>query len=334
MPAVKADAYGHGAVRVARELESWGVEWLCVSSAREALELRAAGIACRILVMIPVRNSIPELIGADIDLTVADSETLDLIVAAKADRPARVHLKVDTGMGRLGHGGASARRLAARAASLGQVEPVAVWTHFACADDADSGYTERQLAIFGQLLADLERDGTRPPLVHAANSAALLNYPDSHFDLARPGIALYGYPPGPYSSAAQSELTPALAVRSTIVFVKRVPPGTSISYGATWRSPAETTIATVQHGYADGYFRALGGLAEANLAGRRVKVVGRVCMDQLMIDIGDEVAAPGDEVTLLGPGGPTAAELAGLVGSIPYEVLTSIGRRVEREYLV
>jgi alanine racemase len=245
---------------------------------------------------------------------------------------ARVHLEVDTGMGRLGLPPEGAVRLAEQLARSPGVVLEGLFTHFACADEADRGFTERQIARFQHVLSELKRRGLTVPLAHAANSAGVLAYPEAHFDLVRPGIALYGYHPSPVTKPLLPDLKPVMTLSAPVVIVRRVKAGQSISYGATWRAPSDTTIATVRLGYADGYPRALGNRAQVRLHGALCPVVGRVCMDQLMVEVGALEVNVGDRATLFGPERPTAEELAQLAGTISYELLTRIGERVERSY--
>lgn len=338
LAAVKAEAYGHGLLPVARVLEASGVDAFGVATAAEALALRAAGSRVEVLLFGPVRAAIAELVAADVALTVAHVDDLRAIEAAGTAGRARVHLKVDTGMGRLGIGPSEAIALAAAVDRSPATELEGVWTHLAAADEptatADGGATDRQLTAFATLLARLERDGLRPRWAHAANSAGLLVRPDAHHDLVRPGIALYGQPPSAWIAARTPELRPVLRLDAPVTFVKRVPAGTPVSYGATWTAPRDTVVATVRMGYADGYPRALSSLAEAAHRGRRVSVVGRVCMDQLMIDLGPSgEAETGERVELVGGAAPAATALADAAGSFVYELLTGIGPRVQRRYV-
>lgn len=334
MAAVKANAYGHGDIRVAQHLASLGVPWFGVATRDEALSLRQAGIKEDILIFTPVYQGLEALIEHEIALSVTDTQSLGVaaLAAKEVGRPARVHLKVDTGMGRLGHKPEEALIIAAAADQHPNVALEAVWTHFACADEPGREFTERQLALFQAFLAELGARGIDVPLKHVANSAALIDYPESQFDLVRPGLALYGCVPGEVENLPEGALEPAMTLRAAITFVKKIRAGDSVSYGATWRAPQDTNIATVRFGYADGYPRNLGNRAEVNLNGTRCPVVGRVCMDQLMIDVGDLEPTPGDDVILFGPEGPTADELAERASTISYELLTRIGSRVTREH--
>lgn len=330
LAAVKANAYGHGAVATARYLETCGVTWFGVATAEEALELRAGGISAEILIFMPVYNRIAELVEQAITLTVADRYSLDIVKAAGVK--AQVHLKVDTGMGRLGLGWQQAVPLAQQLEDEATLEFGGVWTHFAASDDEDRTATEAQLEAFHAFLAELVRQGINPPLVHSANSAAIFAHPDSHFDMVRPGIALYGYHSSPFIAGLESRLKPALTLTAPITYVKQVKKGTPISYSQLWRAPRDTTIATVRIGYADGYPRSLTGKADVLVQGQPCQIAGRICMDQLMVDVGDLAVAVGDRVTLLTAGHLNAELLAERVGTISYELLVRLGARVQRDY--
>ncbi|MBW6455150.1 MAG: alanine racemase [Trueperaceae bacterium] len=337
LAAVKADAYGHGLLPVARALAAAGAEAFGVATAAEALALRGAGVPGDVLAFGPVRAGIAELVAADVALTVAQPADLEAIAAAAAGARARVHVKVDTGMGRLGLAPAEARALIAAVDRSPLADLEGVWTHLASADEPDAtepdSATHRQVAAFAALLARLERDGLRPRWAHAANSAGTLLLPEVHHDLVRPGIALYGQPASAWLARRVPDLRPVMRVDAPVTFVKRVTAGTPISYGGTWCAPRDTVVATVRLGYADGYPRSLSSQAEAGHRGRRVPVVGRVCMDQLMLDLGpDGDAELGERVDLIGGGAPTAFELAADAGSFAYELLTRIGPRVVRRY--
>ena len=336
LAAVKADAYGHGVDAVAPALERAGVDAFGVATADEALGLRTAGVRARVLLFGPVRSRIAALVEAGVELTVTDEASLAALEGARPPAPARVHLKLDTGMGRLGAPAERALALARAVERSPWCELAAVWTHLACADEPDAddpdGLTARQLRRFETALAGLAEAGVEVPLAHAANSAATLRLPHAHYGMVRPGIALYGHDP----TSGAAALRPVATLQAPVTFVKRVSRGESVSYGATWHAPRDTVVATVRLGYADGYPRAAGNVAEASLHGVRVPVAGRVCMDQLMLDVGAVrgVVAVGDEVTFHGPEGPSAAALAASVGTISYELLTRMSApRVERRYL-
>ena len=334
LAAVKADAYGHGAPRVAQHLERVGVNWFGVATPDEALELRAAGIEGHVLIFSPVYEGLERLIDHKVALTVVDEVSLERVQwAARAVRKeAHVHLKVDTGMGRLGLPWREAAGVARAAGRTSGVVLEGVWTHFACADEAERGFTEKQIARFKCFLDALRKDSLEPAFVHAANSAALIAYPETHFDMVRPGIALYGYHSSDVTTALEPGLKPVMTLTAPVTFVKRVRAGESVSYGAGWTAPEDTTVATLRIGYADGYPRGLSGRAEVLVGGVKRPVVGRICMDQMMVDVGGLEVRPSDRVTLFGPGALGAEGVARLVGSISYELLTGLGSRITRRY--
>lgn len=336
LAAVKANAYGHGAVPTAKHLEMLGVGWFGVATAAEALELRRGGVGGRILIFTPVYEGLEPLLAEDIALSVVDARSAEAVAAAaRSGGRARVHLKVDTGMGRLGGGTDETRRTAVQLARTPGVELEGLWTHFACADEPGRGYTETQLARFDEAVTALVGAGIEVPLKHTANSAATLAYPESHFELVRPGIALYGYHSSPHSAALAPELTPIMTLTAPVTFVKRVARGESLSYGALWTAPKDTTVATVRFGYADGYPRVLStrAAAQVKLHGQRCPIVGRVCMDQLLVNVGEPGAEVGDRALLFGPEGPTAEELGEAAGTISYELLVRLGARVARRFV-
>ena len=341
LAAVKANAYGHGLAGTAPELERLGVDWFGVAAPSEAFTLRAAGVSGGVLLLTPVYrpDTIAQLARLDVSLVVTDRASLEAIAAAvssiDAGRPGGrvgVHLKIDTGMGRLGLGWREAAALTRAIDPHPRLVLEGVWTHLAASDDVERGYTDEQLAAFDAGVTSIRRDGIDPGLRHVANSAAIFAYPDHHCDMVRPGIVLYGYYPSATIEALAPGLRPVMRLSAPVTFVKRVPAGTSVSYEALWKAPAATTIATVRIGYADGYRRGLTGSAEVGWESRRLPVVGRVCMDQLMVDAGDEPIAVGDRVTLFGPGGPSADQVARAVGTVSYEMLVGVAERVQRTY--
>ena len=334
LAAVKADAYGHGASQVARHLEKVGVGSFGVATPGEALELRAAGVGGRILIFSPVYEGLETLLAEDIALTVVDEGSLEAVQRAAwaVGVEAKVHLKVDTGMGRLGLPWREAAEVAKKVERASDVLLEGVWTHFACADGADRGFTEGQLADFHCFLTALEKDGLRAPLTHAANSPALLAYKNAHFDMVRPGIALYGYHSSDVTVALEPDLKPVMTLTAPVTFVKKVRAGETVSYSAQWAAPRDTTVATVRMGYADGYPRGSSGRAEVLVGGRERPVVGRICMDQMMVDVGGLAVRPGDRVTLFGPGALNAERVARRADTISYELLTRLGSRVTRRY--
>jgi alanine racemase len=329
--AIKANAYGHGAAKVGTHLETLGVNWFGVATANEALELRKS-VNANTLIFSPVYKNITELVDYGIALTVADEHSLEAIKQADVEKKVKVHLKVDTGMGRLGLSWQEAARLAKKIVTTKNIELEGVWTHFAASDDEDRTFTLEQLEHFQNFLNAIKREGIEPKLVHAANSAGTLAFPESHFDLVRPGIAVYGYHSSPVTQKLEPRLTPAMTLTAPITFIKKVKAGTSISYSRMWTAPKDTTITTVRIGYADGYSRLLTNKAEVWLRGKLYPVAGRVCMDQIMIDVGDLDVGIGERVTLFGPEGIDAETLGNRYGTISYDVLTGIAPRVERVY--
>lgn len=353
MAVVKADGYGHGAVEVARTALANGAEWLGVARLPEAIPLREAGFDAPILVF---GYTPPAEAGRLIDLdlrqsvySAAAARAYSAVAAALGQR-IRVHLKVDTGMGRLGmvpatlsgktpgHAvGEDFIREATAIARLPGLETEGIFTHFAASDSADTSYAERQLSLFLEVLAALRAAGLEFALRHAANSAAVIALPASHLDLVRPGIALYGLKPSDEVDLAAVSLKPAMALKTRIIHLKPVPAGTCISYGMTYRTPSPTVIATVPAGYADGFRRLFSSRGEMLVGGRRVPVVGRVCMDLTMLDVG---SVPGvrveDEVVVFGRQGGasiSADDLARALGTINYEIVCDLTARVPRVYL-
>ncbi|HEX7345058.1 MAG TPA: alanine racemase, partial [bacterium] len=307
----------------------------------EGIELRRAGITAPILVLGgAVGYQAALFLEYDLELTVS-SVALARRVAQEVRRPrrrikrARVHLKIDTGMGRIGVNWSNALPFIEEALSLKELEVVGIYSHFAAADEEDSTFTRTQLARFTHFLHQLRQLKKRLPVCHIANSGALMQYPDSLFDMVRLGISLYGCRPADTMSLS-IPLEPVLSLVSEVVFVKRVPEGTPVSYGCTWKAPKETTIATVPIGYGDGYPRALSNKAQVLIRGQRLPVVGLVCMDQLMVDCGDLRVEFGDPVVLIGRQGEdriSAEEVARWLDTIPYEVTTQINARVPRVFL-
>ncbi|MCT2588173.1 alanine racemase [Actinophytocola gossypii] len=330
MAVVKADGYGHGAVPVARAAVEAGAAWLGVCSLGEALALRDAGIDVPVLSWLDtIDTDFAPGVAAGIDLSVSSSRELGAIVegARAAGARARVHLKIDTGLSRNGCPPNEWAELVAAAAGAPEVELVGVWSHLACADEPGHPSVDLQARRFREACAAA---GT--PVRHLANSAATLDRPDLHFDLVRVGIAMYGLNPLPYAQ----DLRPAMTFRSSVALTKRIAAGESVSYGQTWTADRDTNLALVPVGYADGVPRLLSGRMDVLLAGRRRPVVGRVCMDQLVVDCGDDRVPVGEEVVLFGDGTrgePTATEWANTIGTIDYEIVTGMYRpRIVRTY--
>jgi alanine racemase len=346
MAVVKADAYGHGAVPCARAAQQAGAAWLGTALPEEALELRAAGLTGPILSWLhPVGGPWDALIAADIDVSAYAPWALEEITAAaqRVGTPARIQLKADTGLGRGGtqpHDWTELVDLAAKAEAAGHVKITGVWSHFACADEPGHPSIRAQLDAFGQALAVADQAGLRPEVRHIANSPATLTLPESHFDLVRSGLALYGLSPLPDLTPADLGLRPAMTLRGRVALVKTVPAGHGVSYGHSYHTESDTTLALIPLGYADGLPRNSSNVGEALVGGRRRRVAGRMAMDHFVVDLGDPAAVAavraGDEVVLFGPGDrgePTADDWARATGTLNYEIVTRIGPRVPRVYV-
>jgi alanine racemase len=336
MAVVKANGYGHGDVPVARAALEAGATWLGVALVEEGLRLRDAKIDAPVLVLTEVpRGAEKEALAAGLTPTLYTDDGLAGLAEAAAalGRSVPVHVKLDTGMHRVGLAPGMARAFCLRVLESG-LELEGVWTHFAVAEEPDDPSSRRQLDLFRESLDHLADGGIRPRYRHAANSAATLAFPDSHLDLVRVGIAAYGIFPGP-ALEGRADLRPAMSLRSRVTMVKRVPAGEGVSYGLRYRLERESTVATVAVGYADGYHRAASGRAEVLIGGRRHPVAGTVTMDQITVDCGDDPVGPGDEVVLFGGQGEEeirVEELAGWAATIGYEVVCAVSERVPREY--
>ncbi len=338
MPILKANAYGHGLVPVAEHLQAIGARIVGVAYLEEALLLRRHGLDVDILVMGGLAgNQIPHFIEAGLIITASSIDKLRQIdrVAGAMGRRARVHIKIDTGMGRIGTQYYAAAGLFEVATQVEHTAIEAVYSHFACADEADLDRARLQLERFNEALDFFPRRGLPMPARHISNSGGILNLPEANFDFVRPGIMLYGvYPSADVPHTVR--VRPALSWTSQVVYFKVLKPGHSVSYGSTWTASEETRIVTVPVGYGDGYFRLLSNRGEVSIHGRRYPIRGRVCMDQFMVDIGWDSAFNGNEVVLIGGEGEGAVsveEVAAWAETIPYEVLTNINTRVPRLYL-
>ncbi len=338
MVILKANAYGHGLLEVAPHVVDWGAEYIGVAVLEEALLLRQAGIRTPILVLGGVwGNQIPNFIEHDITITASSVEKLEHIeqAAEALGKRAHVHLKIDTGMERIGVHYYSAETLLEASLRCRHVVVEGIYSHFANADAADLTSAHLQLERFQEVLRFYERRSLPFPLRHMANSGAILQLPEATFDMVRPGILFYGvYPSDEVQRTVQVE--PALTWRSRVVYFKVVKPGHPVSYGWTWQSDRLTRVVTVPVGYGDGYFRSMSNKAHVLIRGRRYPQVGRICMDQMVINIGWESAFNGDVVTLVGQDGDeriTVEDLAAWAGTIPYEILTNINTRVPRLYI-
>jgi alanine racemase len=341
MAVVKANAYGHGAVEVAKSLAAAGADCFGVAIMNEAIQLREAGIDQPILIMgwTPI-DEYELALKHDIMLTIYSREEAEELsrISAKGKK-ARAHIKVDTGMGRIGViPGESGLQDIARMISLPGVEIEGIFTHLAKADEVDKTYTNKQLSIFNEFVAAIEKKtGFKFRIKHAANSAAVIDCPDAYMDMVRPGIMLYGLKPSEEVKLEKVDLQQAISWRACISHVKIVPANVSISYGGVYKTPENSLIITVPLGYADGYSRLFSAQTEAICYGQRIPLVGRICMDQMMLNATalKALVKPGDIVTLIGGEGDISIsvdELARILGTINYEIVCMISNRVPRVY--
>ncbi|HET7392481.1 MAG TPA: alanine racemase [Candidatus Binatia bacterium] len=333
---VKANGYGHGAPAVARTLAAEGSNAFGVAILEEAIELRRHGITVPILVLTGVYLDQLELfLEHDLMPVVHDAELLQRLDAAVArlGRSIDVHLKIDTGMGRLGFPAGECDSWLPQIKKLKALRVEGIFSHFSHAESVEGQYTRKQLKIFHHLVQRLATEGIAPPLVHLANSAATITLPEAYFNMVRPGLMLYGVYPSP-EMAARISLKPVLSWKTRILQLKKVPSNTSISYGQTFITKRDSLIATLPIGYADGYPRLLSNRGQALVGGKRAPVAGRVCMDLTMLDVTDIAKIhQGDEVVLLGTQETetiSADEMASWANTISYEILTSIGARIPR----
>ncbi|OSC69406.1 alanine racemase [Streptomyces sp. 4F] len=347
MAVVKADAYGHGATECARAAVAAGATWLGTATPQEALALRADPALpqdLRIMCWLwtpggPWR----EAVEAGLDVSVSGMWALAEVVGAarRAEVPARVQLKADTGLGRGGcQPGADWEELvreALRAEAEGLLRVTGLWSHFACADEPGHPSIAAQLTRFREMTAYAEQQGVRPEVRHIANSPATLTLPETHFDLVRPGIAMYGVSPSPeIGTPADFGLRPVMTLSASLALVKQVPGGHGVSYGHHYATPGETTLGLVPLGYADGIPRHASSAGPVLVGGKWRTVAGRIAMDQFVVDLGGERLEPGAEALLFGPGDrgePTAEDWAQAAGTIAYEIVTRIGTRVPRVYV-
>jgi len=338
MAVVKANAYGHGSVEIAREALAGEADCLAVAFPEEAIALRDAGLSAETLVFTsPMWEQMPLYFDYKLIPAVASID-----VAARLEEEAQkrnlrcpVHVKVDTGMGRLGFEWNSAADSIVTIARMPHLEITGVFSHFAAADEADKSFSENQLQRFGHVLDALGKLRIEVQDVHMAGSAGILDLPESHFTMVRPGIMLYGYYPS-QETTESVPLRPVMSIKSRVVFAKRVAEGTSISYGRRYYTTREVLIATIPVGYADGLSRRLTNRASVLIGGRRYPVVGTIAMDHVMVDVGDDHVAVGDEVVFIGTQGGnqiTAWDVARLIDTIPYEITCSVSPRVPRVFV-
>jgi alanine racemase len=337
MIVVKANAYGHGLAEVAKHLGPQA-DYIGVAVLEEGIFLRELGVSAPILVLGGIwGDQLPQYLQNDLTLTASSVERLEQIdaVAGQVGVKAKVHLKIDTGMERIGVHYYSANTLQETALRCVNVEVEGIYSHFANADADDLTHAHLQLERFNEVLRFYEKHSLPTPIRHMANSAAILQLPESHFDMVRPGIMLYGVYPAPGVKHSVLVL-PALAWKSRVVYFKVVRPEHPVSYGSIWQSDHPTRIVTIPVGYGDGYFRSLSNKTQVIIRRKKYPQVGRVCMDQMMVNIESDSAFNGDEVMLIGESGDqaiTAQDLADWAGTIPYEILTNINTRVPRVYL-
>jgi alanine racemase len=338
MAVVKANAYGHGAVETAQALARLGIGRFAVASLAEGIELRQAGLSTPIIVLGALfEEQVSDLVAHQLTPVVSDGRILPTLVKAALSHstPYSIHLKVETGMGRLGFSPEELLSLLDNHIVKTPLRVESIMTHLADADGADSAFTERQLGVFRAMLEQIRQRHLTIPLVHTANSAAIVRFPDAHFSLVRPGIMLYGYHTLPASVPAP-DLKPVLSLRTTIVQLKTIPRGGTVSYNGTFVATRATRIAVLPIGYADGYSRQVSHRGSVLIQGRRAPIVGLVCMDMIMVDVTDLASVQvGETATLIGQQGQEsiwADEVASWIGTIPYEVLCGIGSRVPRLY--
>ena len=335
MAVVKADGYGHGAVEVSRTALRSGADSLAVAIPEEAQQLREAGIEAPILVLGLIQpDEAWKVVNSRSDQTVSSIALLEALdwEAGKASTQVNVHVKVETGLGRIGLEPHDAAPFLRRARTYRNLKIAGLFSHFSAADERDKTFSRHQLQLFEEAMREIEQAGIELPQRHMANSAATLDLPESYYDVVRPGLIIYGlYPSAEVSHSIN--VKPAMTLKTRICYLKTVPPGTPISYGRTFVTRKQTRVATLPLGYGDGYRRALANKGEVLVRGRRVPVIGRICMDMCMIDVSDvpDVQA-GDEAIVFGAGLP-AEEVAAKIGTINYEVVTTVGKRVPRVYV-
>jgi len=335
MATIKADAYGHGLIPVAKRLAQEGADWLGVASIDEGIKLRQAGIKLPVLVLgLGLPSDIAALFRYRLTPTLAEMGFARALNAkAKAlRRPIEAHIKVDTGMGRIGVLHQDAESLVRQICRFPFIRVQGLFTHFAFAD-LNREFTQYQIGLFRELVAKIRGCGISMPFTHAANSAGMINFRDSHFNLVRPGLVLYGLSPG---KGFKIKLRPALSLKTRVIFSKLLPAGYGISYGHGYVTKKNTRVVTLPIGYGDGYPRNLSNIGPVLIRGRRFQISGRVCMDQVMVDVGNLPVRAGEEAVLIGRQGNksiTAEEIAALCGTIPYEIVCGLGSRIPRVYL-
>ncbi|MFA7294598.1 MAG: alanine racemase [Candidatus Omnitrophota bacterium] len=332
---VKADAYGHGLIPISKRLAASGVDYLGVASIDEGIKLRKAQVKTPILVLgVILKQDIQSLFTFKLTPTICDYK-LAFALSKKATalkKPMRLHIKVDTGMGRIGVAHQDALELVSKIHKLKSIVIEGIFTHFPFADSGRK-FTAFQIKLFYKLVADLRKRGIAIPLVHAANSAGLINHRDSHFTMVRPGLVIYGLHP---QGGLRIKLKPVLSLKTRVIFIKQVPAGSGISYGHAYITKRAACIVTLPIGYGDGYPRNLSNLGPLLIGGKKFNISGRICMDQIMVDVGNFKPRLAAEVVLIGKQGKQriiAEELADLAGTIPYEIVCGLGSRIPRVYI-
>ena len=338
--AVKADAYGHGAVEISKRVLKWGVNFLAVATVNEGIILRNAGIEAPIILFsFPLEQEIPDLVKYNLSPFVGSSSYLKSLnrEAVRQNRTVGIHLKIDTGMGRIGCLPEDAPGLCRQVGEYECLVQEGICTHFPVSDSPDEediAFTKQQIRVFSNAVETIQAEGIDPGIVHAANSGAIIGWPEAHFDMVRPGICLYGYYPDSRMEK-KAVFKPVMEMVSSVTFLKKVKKGTSVSYGRTWNAPQDTWIASISAGYGDGYNRLLSSKGRVVIKGVSYPVAGRICMDQFMVDLGPETDVElYDRVVLFGPEQPAmnAEEVAEVIGTIPYEITCNINKRVPRDY--
>jgi alanine racemase len=339
MAVVKANAYGHGVLPIARSIiKNKIAEYFGVALVEEGIELRNENIQYPIHVFTaPIRRQLYLFVTHDLEATICDIDNARRLntIANQKKKKTSIHIKIDTGMGRIGVSVSDAVNFVKTVSQMSNIFVKGIFTHFATSDDSDLSFANEQLKVFRTIVTQLELEGIHIPLVHCANSGAILQMPDSYFDMVRAGIMMYGYTPS-HETTESVVIKPVMSIKARIGFVKTVPRGTSISYSRRFFTQKKTTIASVTVGYADGYFRTLTNKTSVLINGKKFPVVGTICMDQIMIDVGNTKVKVGDEVVLLGKSKTkniSAWDISDLVGTIPYEVTCAVSNRVPRKYI-
>jgi alanine racemase len=335
---VKADAYGHGITEVSKFIQETGsADVLGVASIDEGIELRDSGITIPVLVLslsLSCRDEIEAVIDYKLSQTIASEDEAETIESAAKNKNSsvNVHLKVDTGMGRIGSTPENSLDIIKKISSMKNIRLEGIFSHMPLSDDIDSPFNKAQIKIFSDIVNTAKKEINTEIISHIANSAAILNYKDSFFDMVRPGITVYGFPPAP-DKKNNIDFIPAMTFKSSIIFTKRVLSGTPLSYSHTYKTSADSNIATVAAGYGDGYPRSLSNKSKVIINNKSYPVVGRICMDQFLVNLGNDSYPVGEEVILFGKKLVTAADVAQWANTIPYEITCSVSRRVPRIYI-